>query len=136
MRLPVARKLRRTCSAQFWKVIEARVWFPGLDAHFSLTARRPSGPAPARRNQAAGEFVDDDDLAVLHHVLLIAVVRAMGTQRRVEVMHQQDIGVMRAAALGRQLCARGSARRSVARLGGAAPGCALSHSPGESPRSG
>jgi hypothetical protein len=33
------------------------------------------GPAPAR-HQAAGEFVDDDDFAVLHDVVLVAVEQA------------------------------------------------------------
>ena len=48
-------------------------------------------PAPAR-HQAASELVNNHDLAVLHHVVLIAMVEVVGTQRRVKVMHQRDVG--------------------------------------------
>ena len=48
------------------------------------------GPAPAG-HQPAGELVDDDDLAVLHHVVLVAVEERVRAQRRVEVMHQGDV---------------------------------------------
>ena len=47
----------------------------GLDAHPLLGLHRlvqALAPAPPD-HQAAGEFIDDDDLAVLHHVLLVAV---------------------------------------------------------------
>ena len=60
------------------------------------------GPAPAR-HQAAGELVDDDDLAVLHDVVLVAVEQRVRAQRRVQVMHEVDVrGVVQAAALGQQ----------------------------------
>jgi hypothetical protein len=57
-------------------VIEASVWFSALDLHPFLGLDRlvqAVAPAPAR-HQAAGELVDDDDFAVLHHVVLVAVV--------------------------------------------------------------
>ena len=77
----------------------------GLDAHAFLGLDRlvqAVGPAPAG-HQATGELVDDDDLAVLHHVLLVAVVEGVGAQGGVEVMHQQDVaGVVEPAALGEQ----------------------------------
>ena len=59
-------------------------------------------PAPAR-HQAAGEFVDDDDFAVLHHVVLVAVVQVVGPQRRIDVVHECDVGgVVQARAFGQQ----------------------------------
>ena len=42
-------------------------------------------PAPPR-HQAAGELVDDDDLAVLHHVVDVAVEQRVGAQRLVDVV--------------------------------------------------
>jgi hypothetical protein len=48
------------------------------------------GPAPAR-HQASRELVDDDDLAALHHVLLVAVEERVRAQRRVQVVHQDDV---------------------------------------------
>ena len=56
-------------------MIEASVWFSRWICTPSLASTawcRPVGPAPAR-HQAAGELVDDDDLVVLHHVVLVAV---------------------------------------------------------------
>jgi hypothetical protein len=52
-------------------VIEASVWFSAwiCDAFLGLDGLvQAVGPAPAR-HQAAGELVDDDDLAVLHDVV-------------------------------------------------------------------
>jgi hypothetical protein len=48
------------------------------------------GPAAAD-HQAAGELVDDDHFAVLHDVLLVAVEQRVRAQRRVEVVHQDDV---------------------------------------------
>ncbi len=48
------------------------------------------GPA-ATGHQAPGELVDDDDLAVLHDVVLVAVEQRVRPQRRVKVMHQRDV---------------------------------------------
>lgn len=48
------------------------------------------GPAAAR-HEAPREFVDDDDLAVLHHVVLIAVKQRMRAQCGIDVVHQRDV---------------------------------------------
>ena len=48
-------------------------------------------PAPAR-HQSAGELVNNHNLAVLHHIVLIAMVEMVGTQSCVQVMHQRDVG--------------------------------------------
>ena len=60
--------------------------------------------APASAcHQAAGEFVNDDDLAVLHHVMLVAVVQMVGTQRSVQMVHQRDVGrIVERRAFGNQ----------------------------------
>jgi hypothetical protein len=59
-------------------------------------------PAPAG-HQATGEFIDDHDLAVLHHVVLVALVEVLGAQRGVDVVHQRDVGrVVQARAFGQQ----------------------------------
>ena len=85
--------------------------FLGLDRLVQAVA-----PAPAR-HQAAGELVDDDHLAVLHHVVLVAVVQVVGAQRRVHVVHQRDVGrVVQARAFGQQAgLGRACARRSRGR---------------------
>ena len=46
--------------------------------------------APARHH-AAGELVDDDDLAVAHDVVLVALEQLVRTQRLVDVMHDGDV---------------------------------------------
>ena len=57
-------------------------------------------PAPAR-HRAAGEFVDDHDLAVAHDVLDVALEQRVRAQPGVEVVHQDDVGrVVEALALG------------------------------------
>ena len=77
--------------------------FLGLDGLVQAVAPAPAG------HQAAGELVDDDDLAVLHDVVLVAVVEVLRAQRRVHVVHQRDVGrVVEARALG----AAGPARAS------------------------
>ena len=45
----------------------------------------------ATRHQTARKFVHDDDFAVLHHILLIALEERMGLQRGHQVMHQNDV---------------------------------------------
>ena len=45
----------------------------------------------AAGHQSAGELIDDDDLAVLYHVVLVTVKQRMRAQRRVEVVHQRDV---------------------------------------------
>ncbi len=59
------------------------------------------GPAPAL-HQAAGEFVDDDDLVVLHHVVLVLVIQHVGAQGGVDVVHQGDVGGVVQAGAGGQ----------------------------------
>ena len=64
-----------------------------LDRHTFLRLdglMQPIGPAPAH-HQATGELVDDDHLAVLHHVVLVAMVERVGAERRVQVVHQGDV---------------------------------------------
>ena len=79
--------------------------FLGLDGLVQTVAPAPAG------HQAAGELVNDDDfravLALLHHVMLVAVVQVVGPQRRVQVVHQADVG---------RVVQRG-ARRNQAALG-------------------
>jgi len=48
------------------------------------------GPAPSGQ-RAAGEFVDDDHLAVAHDVFLIAVIQRIGAQRGIQVMHDCQV---------------------------------------------
>ena len=57
------------------------------------------GPA-SPRERAAGEFVDDDDLAVAHDVVHITLVDRVGAQCRIEVMDDRDVlGVVQALVL-------------------------------------
>ena len=57
----------------------------------------------ATGHQAAGELVHDDDLAVLHHIVLVAVVQVQRTQCRIQVVHQRDVGrVVQARAFRNQ----------------------------------
>mgnify|MGYP003693906825 CR=1 FL=1 len=74
-------------------MIDASVWFSRWigDAFLGLDGLvQPVGPAAAR-HQPAGEFVDDDHLAVLHDVVLVAMEQRVRAQRRVQVMHQRDV---------------------------------------------
>ncbi len=55
--------------------------------------------APARHH-AAGELVDDDDLAVADDVVLVALEQLVGAQRLVDVVHDGDVlDVVELAAL-------------------------------------
>ena len=64
-----------------------------------MQAVRPA----ASRHGAAGELIDDDDLALAHDVLDVALVQRMRAQRRVQVMHQADVGgIVQALALAQQ----------------------------------
>lgn len=60
--------------------------------------------APAAAgHEAARELVHDDDLAVLHDVVLVAVIEVVGPQRRIQVVHERDVGrVVERRALGDQ----------------------------------
>ena len=51
---------------------------------------QPFRIAPARHH-AAGELVDDDDLAVAHDVVLVALEQLVRAQRLVDVMHDRDV---------------------------------------------
>ena len=51
---------------------------------------QPVAPSPPR-HQASGEFIDDNHLAVLHHVVDVALEQGMRAQALVAVMQQQDI---------------------------------------------
>ena len=84
-------------------------------------------PAPAR-HRAAGEFIDDDDLAAAHDVFDVALVERVRAQRRVQVMHQADVGgVVQALALAQQRRLEPSAaRRARGRPRSGAPACAFS----------
>ncbi len=77
-----------------------------LDRHTFLRLdglMQPIGPAPAD-HQATGELVHDDHFAVLHHILLVAMVERVRAQRRVQVVHQGDIvRVVQAHARRQQL---------------------------------
>ena len=45
----------------------------------------------AARHHAAGEFVDDDDLAVADDVVLVALEQLVRAQRLVDVVHDRDV---------------------------------------------
>ena len=51
---------------------------------------QPFRIAPARHH-AAGELVDDDDLAVAHDVVLVALEQLVRAQRLVDVVHDGDV---------------------------------------------
>ena len=71
------------------------------DVHPLLGLHRlvqPVGPAPAR-HEAAGELVDDDDLAFLDDVVHIALEDVVGLERLVHVVQGVDVGA------GRRGCA-------------------------------
>ena len=66
-----------------------------LDVHLLLGLDRlvqAVGPA-APVHQPAGELVDDDDLAVAHHVVAVALEDVVGLERLVDVV--QDLHVLR-----------------------------------------
>ena len=65
----------------------------GLDRLVLLGLQRLVQPlriAPARHH-AAGELVDDDDLAVAHDVVLVALEQLVRAQRLVDVVHGRDV---------------------------------------------
>ncbi len=79
------------------------IFLADLDALLGLDRLMQAvGPAPSLHG-AAGELIDDDDLALAHDVLDIALVQRMRAQRRVQVMHEADIGgVVQALAVAQQ----------------------------------
>ena len=60
------------------------VLFLDRDAFFGLDGLVQAVAPVAARHQAAGELVDDDDLAVLHDVVHVALVEVMGLERVVD----------------------------------------------------
>ncbi len=68
--------------------------FLGLDGLVETVA-----PAPAR-HEPAREFVHDQDLAVLDHIVHVAVEQGMGLQALMHVVHQIDVrGVVEVAGV-------------------------------------
>ncbi|OIQ76012.1 hypothetical protein GALL_423160 [mine drainage metagenome] len=49
------------------------------------------GPAAARHH-ATGKLVHDDNLAILHHVVLVAMEQRQRPQCGIQMMHQTDVG--------------------------------------------
>ena len=71
----------------------ARVWFSRSILTPSLASTawcRPSRPAAAG-HQAAGELVDDDDFAVLDHVVQVALEEHVGLQGLLHVVVDLDV---------------------------------------------
>ncbi len=58
-----------------------------LGFHGLMQAVRPA----AARHLAAGELVDDDDFAVFHDVIDVALVERVRAQRLIDVVHQFDV---------------------------------------------
>ncbi len=62
------------------------VFFADADAFFGLDGLMEAvGPAAAR-HEAAGKSIDDDDIAVLDHIVHIALVESMGLDGRLDVV--------------------------------------------------
>ena len=76
-----------------------------LDRHTLLGLYRlvqAFAPAPPG-HQPPGELIDNHHLAGLHHIVLIAVVQVLCPQRRIQMVHQRDVGrVIQAGAFGNQ----------------------------------
>ena len=63
-----------------------------LHALFGLYRLVQTITPTAPGHQTAGKFVNDDDFAVLHHIVLIAVIKVVSTQSSVQVVHERDVG--------------------------------------------
>ena len=51
------------------------------------------------RHETTCELIDDDNLALLHHIVLIAVIDVIGAQCSREVMHERNVGgIVKASA--------------------------------------
>ena len=88
-----------------------------LDLHLLLGLHRlVQAVAPATsRHQPSGELVDDDDLAVLDHVVHVVLEERVGAQRLVDVVEQRHVRrIVEAARL--QADAPASARPSPCRF--------------------
>ena len=64
-----------------------------LDRHAFLGLHRlMQAIAPATtRHQAPGELIHNHNLAGLHHIMLVPVVKIVGTQGSIKVVHQGDV---------------------------------------------
>ena len=62
-----------------------------VDAFLGLKRLVEALRIAAALHHAAGEFVDDDDLALLYDVILVAHEQLVGAQRAVRVMDQRDV---------------------------------------------
>ena len=84
-------------------MIEASVWFSGLDGDVLLRLERlvqSVRVAPALHH-AAGELVDDDHLVVADDVIDVAGEQRMRAQRLLDVVHDRDVEDVVEVALGR-----------------------------------
>ncbi len=71
-----------------------------LDAFLGLDGLVQAVAPAASRHQAAGELVDDDDLAVLDHVLHVELVMDVRAERLLHVVEQRHVrGIVEAARL-------------------------------------
>ena len=100
--------------------MEASVWFSGWIFDVLLGLQRlvqPVGIAPALHH-AAGELVDDDDLAAFDDVVAVAQEQLVGLERLVGVVHDGDVlDVVQALALEQILLAQHLLDELVAGLG-------------------
>ncbi len=74
-------------------MIVASVWFSRSILTPSLASTawcKPVGPAAAL-HQAAGKVVDDDDFAVLHDVMMVALVQRVRFQCLLDAMEQVHV---------------------------------------------
>ena len=70
-----------------------------LGLHSLVQAIAPA----ATRHETPREFVNDDDLAFLHHIVLIAVIDVLGAQGRREVVHERNVGgIVKACTFGNE----------------------------------
>ena len=60
----------------------------------------------ATRHEAAREFINNNDLAFLHHIVLIAVIDVVGPQGCREMVHERNVGgVIKTCAFRDEPCA-------------------------------
>ena len=80
----------------------ASVWFSRsiFDAFLGFDGLMQAVAPAASGHQAAGEFVDDHDLAVLDHVLHVELVMDVRAKRLLHVVEQRHVrGIVEAAGL-------------------------------------
>ncbi len=80
----------------------------GLDVGLFLGLDRLVQPLrqPPAMHHAAGELVDQDDLAIADDVVAVALIEHVGAQRLVDVVHHRDVDrIVEAGAVGRQVAA-------------------------------